>query len=197
MRVGTRSILYGAHAFWLHPFFVAAGWWKLYGIPLDPRLWCAFFLHDAGYFRKPNMDGVEGETHPELGARIMRLMFGDAWGDFCLLHSRYYAKKLNRPYSKLCAADKLATAMTPAWLYLPMVRATGEIAEYMSRAATMAKYSRSLNPQELAQVTSDNQRAWFAGVQSHMRRWAMEHVDGRPDLWTRSDRQANHLGVYA
>ncbi len=39
MNVGTRSILYGAHAFWLHPWFVAWGWWRLYGFPWDPRLW--------------------------------------------------------------------------------------------------------------------------------------------------------------
>lgn len=31
MRLGTKSILFGAHAFWLHPFFVALGWLKLYG----------------------------------------------------------------------------------------------------------------------------------------------------------------------
>ena len=53
MKIGTRSVLFGAHAFWLHPWFVAAAWWKLYGFPWDPRLWVAFFLHDLGYFGKP------------------------------------------------------------------------------------------------------------------------------------------------
>lgn len=199
MTLGTKSVLYGAHAFWLHPWFVAAAWWKLYGFPWDTRLWASFFVHDIGYWGKPNMDGPEGEAHPELGAKIMWWLFDGrnddyTWHDFALLHSRYYAKKLGQPYSRLCVADKLATALIWPWLYLPMVRATGEIEEYMSRAQ---KYTHSLSPEELAQVTSDNQRAWFAGVQSHMRRWAMEHVDGKVDTWTSADRTANEQGVYA
>lgn len=27
MRIGTKSVLFGAHAFWIHPFFVALAWW--------------------------------------------------------------------------------------------------------------------------------------------------------------------------
>jgi hypothetical protein len=75
MKIGTRSLLFGIHQFLLHPFFVAAGWWKLYGFPRDPRLWVAFFVHDLGYFGKPNMDGPEGELHPIVGAAIMRWLF--------------------------------------------------------------------------------------------------------------------------
>jgi len=75
MKIGTKSILYGAHQFLLHPVFVAWAWIKLYGFPWDPRIWIAFFVHDLGYWGKPNMDGVEGETHVELGARIMHFLF--------------------------------------------------------------------------------------------------------------------------
>lgn len=75
MRIGTRSVLFGAHQFILHPIFVFIAWWMLYGFPRDPRLWVAFIVHDLGYLGKPNMDGPEGETHPELGARIMRWLF--------------------------------------------------------------------------------------------------------------------------
>lgn len=83
MRVGTKSVLFGVHAFWLHPFFVAAAWTKLYGFPWDPRLWFAFFLHDLGYLGRPNMDGPEGELHPELGARIMGWLFDwEPWGRY-------------------------------------------------------------------------------------------------------------------
>jgi hypothetical protein len=32
MTVGTRSVLYGAHQFAIHPWFVAAAWWRLYGL---------------------------------------------------------------------------------------------------------------------------------------------------------------------
>jgi len=61
----------------------------------------------------------------------MRVLFGDKWGEFTLLHSRNYAKACGRPVSQLCLADKLATAITPAWLYLPLACLTGEIGEYM------------------------------------------------------------------
>lgn len=147
MTAGTKSVLMGAHAFWLHPFFVAWGWGVLYGFPWDPRLWFAFFLHDIGYIGLPNIDGPEGEKHPELGANIMHSLFdrpvmvwknGEEewsdkyWYDLTLYHSRFYAKKAGKPYSRLCVADKLAFALTPKWLYLPMVRFTGELEEYIT-----------------------------------------------------------------
>jgi hypothetical protein len=75
MKIGTKSVLFGAHCFLLHPWFVLWAWIKLYGFPWDPRLWVAFFVHDLGYWGKPNMDGPEGETHVELGAKIMGWLF--------------------------------------------------------------------------------------------------------------------------
>jgi len=75
MTIGTRSVLYGAHCFFIHPFFVALGWWKLYGFPWDPRLWVAFFVHDLGYLGKPNIDGPEGQDHVFLGAKILGWLF--------------------------------------------------------------------------------------------------------------------------
>ncbi len=75
MNVGTKSLLFGVHQFALHPILVAMAWWKLYGFPWDPRLWVAFVVHDWGYWGKPNMDGPEGDTHPELGASIMAFLF--------------------------------------------------------------------------------------------------------------------------
>jgi hypothetical protein len=75
MRLGTKSVLYGAHAFWLHPFFLAYSWWQLYGFPWDPRLWVAFFVHDLGYLGKQKMDDEVGETHPIVGARIISWLF--------------------------------------------------------------------------------------------------------------------------
>ena len=35
-------------------------------------------MHDLGYWGKPNMDGTEGETHPEFGAKVMHFLF-DGW----------------------------------------------------------------------------------------------------------------------
>ena len=76
MKTGTKSILFGVHCFLLHPVFVAIAWIKLYGFPWDPRIWIAFFVHDLGYIGKLDIDGVQGETHVELGAKIMHLFDG-------------------------------------------------------------------------------------------------------------------------
>lgn len=130
MTIGTKSLLFGAHQFILHPIFLAVAWWKLYGAPLDPRLWVAFIVHDWGYWGLANMDGEEGQRHPELGGRIMARLFGQEWGDFTRLHSRYYARIEGREPSPLCAADKLVLLVTPRWIYLPGVKATGEAEEY-------------------------------------------------------------------
>lgn len=138
MKVGTKSVLFGVHAFWIHPIVVAIAWCRLFGFPRDPRIWFAFFVHDLGYWGCADMDGTEGERHPELGAAIMRWLFGDEWGDFCLLHSRTYAKLAGRDPSKLAAADKLAWDVEPWWLYLPRAWATGELREYMDIATASA-----------------------------------------------------------
>jgi hypothetical protein len=223
MRIGTKSVLFGAHAFYLHPWFVALAWWKLYGFPWDPRLWVAFFVHDLGYWGKPNMDGPEGEEHPEWGARVMyRLAFwvatrrdrwipvartplpwldrlleqleeADRWERFVRYHSRFLAKRDGQPFSRLCVADKLAVSLEPAWLYLPRVILTGEIREYMALAEKRegAKYA-SMN------LAGGSRRAWFASVQSYLRRWAAEHQDGREDTWTPGGRVArDETGVWS
>lgn len=178
MRIGTRSLLFGAHQVLIHPWFVAAAWWRLFGFPWDLRLWVAFVVHDWGYWRKPNMDGPEGETHPELGAWIMGHLFGPEWHDFTLRHSRFYARRLNRPVSRLCYADKLAIAETWLWLWLPMVRLTGELAEY--RGETRPASAGWVGKAE------ESDHTWALRVQAYNRAWVMEHVDGRPDSWTPS-----------
>ena len=66
MKVGTKSVIGGAHCFLLHPFFVAWGWKRLFGVPWDPRLWFSFALHDIGYVGRGDMDGPEGEGHVVL-----------------------------------------------------------------------------------------------------------------------------------
>lgn len=209
MTVGTKSVLYGAHCFFLHPWFVAWAWFKLYGFPFDPRLWVAFFVHDIGYIGKPNMDGPEGERHPVVGALLMRNLFdwtmtdritgttGDVvdgvvefgrWGMFTLLHSRYFSKRLGTTPSRLCVADKLATSLTPAWLYLPMVRATGEIDEYRAHAIYRTRDNARLSAAERDQLLGD-ERSWFAGVQGYCARWAWAHRDDQHDTWTNDPSQ--------
>jgi hypothetical protein len=188
MKIGTKSVLIGAHCFLIHPWFVALAWWKLYGFPFDPRLWIAFFVHDLGYIGKPNMDGPEGEMHPYFGARIMGFLFGKRWYYFTLYHSRFLAKKNGAQYSKLCVADKLAISLTPAWLYLPLVRLTGEIKEYMKDA------ERNSNG-ALKQQPSD--RVWYAEVRAYVRKWVIEHKEIKEDTWTpRSRENITKSGVW-
>jgi hypothetical protein len=184
MRVGTKSVLFGAHSFFIHPFFVAVGWWILYGFPWDLRLWAAFWFHDIGYLRSHDMDGDEGEGHVHLGAKIMGLLFGTYWADFTLRHSRYWAKKHGVTVSKLCYADKLAFVLTPGWLYLPMAGATGELAEYMAKSFDRQAGCDAFSETERAQLESGKPDLWLQGLQNYTRRWVEQHRNGGADTWT-------------
>ena len=191
-------------------------WWKLYGFPFDPRLWVAFFVHDLGYWGKPNMDGPRGETHVELGAKIMHKLFDwhvrgyvirpkfkaiydDLWGDFTRYHSRFYAKKNGERPSRLCIADKFALCLEPSWLYLPRVNWSGEIHEYMSMAAKRADAGE---PYHIGKYASMNlhlrtQHLWYLDVQYYLRKWVQEHKDGKQDSWTPDMKKAvNENGVW-
>lgn len=194
MKIGTRSILFGVHAFWLHPFQIAYAWRTLYGFPWDPRLWVAFFVHDLGYWSKPNMDGPEGESHPELGADIMAI-FDDArtgsrvapgdltWHQFCLYHSRYYAKANGAQPSRLCFADKLVFVSTPWWLYRILANASGEILEYMREYRPGGKYSAEVGANPVTQ------KEWWSSATLYSSAWLTEHIDGTYDHWTNRGRE--------
>jgi hypothetical protein len=190
MKIGTKSVLFGAHCFFLHPFFVAWGWYRLYGFKrvkigtehirreywgilcdewtpvttslLSARLWFAFFLHDIGYIGAADMDGVEGKAHPFLGARMMGALFGDVWQSFTLRHSRSTARWLHVEPSPLCHADKLAYPLTPRWLYLAQVNLTGEIDEYMANA-------------NIPNVSRAAQHYWHATVSDSLTDFAVTH----------------------
>ncbi len=69
MTVGTRSVLFSAHQFVIHPWFVAAAWWRLYGFPWAPRLWVAFFVHDLGHCGRAWSTGDLEPGSPEEGRR--------------------------------------------------------------------------------------------------------------------------------
>lgn len=118
MKVGTTSLLWGAHCFLIHPFLVFRAWCRLFGFPWDLRVLCACFLHDIGYFQRGDMDGPDGEEHVILGACIMGWLFGPEWADECYRHSRYWAHRMGLPVSRLCLADKLAFATTPSFNFL-------------------------------------------------------------------------------
>lgn len=223
MKIGTKSVLYGAHCFLFHWFFVALGWWKIYGFRrieigevrqrttddtgftyvatrrvyaslLSLPTWLAFFLHDIGYIGKPNMDGPEGEQHPYTGARILERLFGPPWGQFSLYHSRFLAKQHGVRPSPLCIADKLAIALEPWWFYLPRVNLTGEVQEYMAKSSAMNATGNKYSGMNL---TVSSQRAWNADMCAYIRRWVEEHKDGREDTWTPNTKEAvTETGVW-
>jgi hypothetical protein len=183
LSLGTRSVLFGAHQFLLHPFFLAVAWSQLYGFPVDPRIWAAFFLHDLGYIGKDNLDGAEGETHPELGGKIMARLFGQRWGDFTMNHSRFFASLNGGTPSALCAADKLATTIVPKPLYLFLIHLSGEVDEYLEHFREALNSSSGKYALEARNVPSTAYKYgsvehWYASAMLGNQRWIAEHTQG-------------------
>jgi hypothetical protein len=145
MKVGTKSLLFGYHQFLLHPILVAAAWTKLYGFPIDPRLWFSFFIHDVGYLGLPNMDGLEGSLHPFVGAKIAHFLFdginGSRWYLFNLYHSRTMCRTYFGELSQLGYADKLAFMLYPKWLLKTLYFLSGEGTEYYTNF-----WAKTMNP---------------------------------------------------
>lgn len=212
MKIGTKSVLFGAHAFWLHPFFVALGWWKLYGFPWDPRLWVAFFVHDLGYWRMPDMDGEEGEKHPLWGAELA--------AGFCdgitVTDEGPVRRLMERGFSSFCAHF---WGKSPPWYWAFFVRDHSRFLAKRngvspSRLCMADKLAVALEPwwlylprviasgeiREYMALSRDrnakygrerrrerdfrSRREWCERMQDHCRNWALEHKDGRPDTWT-------------
>jgi len=152
MNVGTKSILFGVHAFWWHPLTVALAWRKLYGRWPRRYEWCAILCHDLGYWGCPNMDGKEGRLHPEKGAEWAYALAGRLarWSGetelrqmsrandaffLSLYHSREFSKMHLTTPSKLCWADKFCCFYDPTWLYLLRAHLSGEIYEFRANAS--------------------------------------------------------------
>ncbi len=180
MRIGTKSVIFGVHAILVHPFFVAYAWSRLFGFPWDPRLWLTFLVHDVGYVGKVNMEGSEGQQHVVLGGRIMGWLCGPEWRDFVLGHSRHWAERVGKKYSKLCLADKVAFVLTPAWLYIPMARLSGELHEYM-RVSSERQLGGRVSNFELSLLKSRNPQVWLEGLKLYTRRWIEQHRNGFQD----------------
>lgn len=174
MTVGTKSLLFGVHCFFIHPITVAIAWIKLFGFPFDPRIWISFIVHDWGYFGCTDMDGESGKYHPKVGADIMSALFGKEWGDFCLYHSRSVARSHNAKPSLLCIADKLAWSIEPYWLYLPRAKMSGELKEYMKSAEGRLPFS--------------NEREWYSEIQSYGIEISNDMLAGGDGKWCSSDK---------
>jgi hypothetical protein len=139
MSVGTKSLLFGVHAFWWHPFVVFLAWCKLYGkLPTFSQL-LGIILHDIGYWGCPEMDGPRGKNHPALGAKVVQWLVHKLYGcpikaflafQFTAYHSASFADRWHRQRSALCAPDKYSVVFEPTWFYLFRARLSGELAEY-------------------------------------------------------------------
>lgn len=164
MKLGTRSLLFGVHQFLWHPLTVYRAWVDLYGRRPDWRTLVCIILHDWGYWGKPNMDGPEGERHPELGARIAGWLFGKEYRDLVLYHSRSYARQAGVSPSILCWPDKLSLCYEPMWWYLFRARLSGELKEYRLRAAESGFLPLTATDEE-----------WFMTLQAYFRQLAAQH----------------------
>lgn len=190
MRIGTKSLLFGAHAFWWHPIFVALAWYKLYGWHRvtyrtqfgptvitnlrDWRLWAAFIVHDWGYWGSPDMDGKHGERHPLRGGMIMDYLtnWHHGWYKFMIAHSRALAHKYRLPPSPLAAADKLSLALEPWQFYLLRTRLTGEIREYQSTP----RHGEGYIGVEIGDRAWEQDKQWWLNVRAHLKQWAETQV---------------------
>jgi len=73
------------------------------------------------------------------------------------------------PISPLGIADKLSIVLTPWWVFLPLVRMSGEWREY-TEAVRTGKYA-GMNKDD-----SDGLKAWFVDVQRYLRDWVEKEV---------------------
>lgn len=135
MNIGTRSLLFGCHQFILHPLFVIIAWVRvnrLIGTKLTFTHIIASIIHDWGYWGCREMDGNSGLQHPIFGANLIYRITGSQWWyEECLLHSRHWAKKMERIPSNFCWVDKLSVALMPPWLWAILAYLSGEGWEYM------------------------------------------------------------------
>jgi hypothetical protein len=142
MKVGTKSLLFGVHAFWWHPIVVFLAWCKLYKkLPTFPQL-LGIILHDIGYWGCTDMDGQCGKSHPYKGAAVVEKIITKLYGEkaatkaflFTAFHSASYAKAYEATPSALCAPDKFSIVFEPRWFYLLRARLSGELTEYKANA---------------------------------------------------------------
>lgn len=154
MKIGTKSVLFGVHQFIWHPITVGVAWRRLFKVWPTWREWVCIFVHDLGYWGKPNMDGTEGREHPVFGAHMAQMLldrdrqiplkWGTTYHDLTLFHSRQYAKMRGVEPSLLCWADKYCVVCEPRWFYLLRARLSSEVTEFKSHAPEHVKHCSDL-----------------------------------------------------
>lgn len=146
MNVGTKSVLWGVHAFWFHPIVVAIAFWKVHR--RIPAWWemVAIITHDSAYWGCADMDGPEGINHPRGGAALAARICGwfsherafDSYF-FSLYHSSNFARLHGAKTSDLYLPDKVSILVEPRWFYLLRARLSGELDEFVTREALKQK----------------------------------------------------------
>jgi len=177
MRVGTKSLLWGVHAFWLHPIYVGRAWRALFVKWPTFNQWVCIAAHDIGYWGCKNLDGPEGKLHPEAGARIASWLIyrieryvrsnlqaffiaRDAY-TFAACHSSSYAAQIGLAPSPLYYADKASVLYEARWLYLLRAKASGEIWEYIQVALASKVWSDEFREYFERQPRKVQSRLWF------------------------------------
>jgi hypothetical protein len=146
MKIGTRSILFGVHAFWWHPVVVALAWREYHHQwPRHLTEWVAIFCHDLGYWGAPDIDGAIGKEHPwrsaNLAEWVMRWLGRGSVANrvavvmHVLGHSRSFCRQHRLNVSPLCAPDKLSVLFEPTWFYFLRASLSGELHEFVDNAA--------------------------------------------------------------
>lgn len=140
MTVGTKSVLWGVHAFWFHPIVVAVAFWKVHR--RLPAWWesVAIVTHDLAYWGCEDMDGPSGISHPRGGAFIAAKLCSlfslerswDAYF-FSLYHSSNFARLHGAKNSDLYLPDKVSILVESKAWYLFRARLSGELKEFVSR----------------------------------------------------------------
>lgn len=149
MKIGSKSVLFGVHAFWFHPITVVKAWKYFYGrFPTMEETLC-ILVHDLGYWGSKDIDGSEGVNHPTAGGRIAaRLVYwynralfrgdtkaGNRWVwayGFCVTHSKHYTASIGANAGPLYPPDKLSILFDPVWFYLFRARLSGELKEWLA-----------------------------------------------------------------
>lgn len=80
----------------------------------------------------------------------------------------------------------MAFALTPAWLYLPMVKASGELQEYMDRSRDPMQLA-SYSVEELRLIRSGRPSEWLRGLQMFTNRWVQAQMMTDPVIFAPSN----------
>lgn len=172
MRVGSKTVCFGVHQPLIHTVFVARAWRLLYSRWPDWREIVCIFIHDLGYWGCETIDGEDGIWHPEFGASIASRIFGEDYGDLVMYHSRTMCEARGKEPSRLCYADKYASALCPQSLYLLLARLSGEIEEYRKNANRMWELTGEGCP------ASAEDTVWHKNMKKHMETVALNNNIG-------------------